>query len=141
MIVFDTNIVSEILKESKSNPRVIDWFITLPPQDCYTTAITTAELLYGLALNPIGQKRSMLSDSVRAFLKVYADRTLPFTKEAAPYYASIVATRRHAGRPIGVQDAMIAAIARSWGASVATRNVKDFKDTGVELINPWEYEN
>ena len=140
MIVLDTNVVSEILKEGKGNSHVIDWFITLPPHNCHTTAINAAELLYGLALQPAGRKRNALSAAVQSFLRVYEQRILPFSREAAPHYAAIVAERRQVGRPIGAQDAMIAAIARAHGAAVATRNVKDFEGTGVALINPWECE-
>ena len=68
-----------------------------------------------------------------------ADRTFAFDTQAAANYATIFIGRERRGKPTSIQDAMIAAIARSWGASVATRNTKDFEGTGVEFINPWEY--
>ncbi|MBW3080218.1 type II toxin-antitoxin system VapC family toxin [Bifidobacterium saguinibicoloris] len=140
MIVFDTNVISEILKEDSSDPHVIDWFIGLPHRECRTTAITVAELMYGVAIAPKGKKRARLSGAIQAFTRTYADRTLPFDQQSAAHYASIAAARRRMGRPIGTQDAMIAAIARAHGAAVATRNIKDFEGTGVALVNPWEHD-
>ena len=67
------------------------------------------------------------------------DTTFAFDTQAAANYATIFIERERRGKPTSIQDAMIAAIARSWGASVATRNTKDFEGTGVEFINPWEY--
>ena len=138
MFVFDTNVIGEILKREHKDPRVVDWFISLPAEDCRTTSINVAELMYGVALLPMGHRRDALSRTVRAFVATYATRTLNFDCLAAAHYAGIVASRRAQGRPIGVQDAMIAAIARSRGAVLATRNVKDFDSTGVEVVDPWE---
>ena len=138
MIILDTNVISEILKHSHSDSHVIDWFIGVGRNEAYTTAVNTAELLYGLALVPEGRRRFALSRSINDFIEQYRDFTLPFDVRATPHYASITAARRQAGRPIGVQDAMIAAIARSHGAAVATRNVRDFDGTGVTVVNPWD---
>ena len=138
MIILATNVISEILKRQQANPQVIDWFVALPAEECRTTVITIAELLYGLAIQPDGHRRDRLSAGIDAFIHAYESRTIPFSAEATPYYAAIVATRRKQGHPIGVQDAMIAAIARSHGMTLATRNVKDFEGIGVRLVNPWE---
>jgi len=66
-----------------------------------------------------------------------ANRILPFDSPAAAAYARIAAGRRRAGRPISPADAQIAAIAASRGATLATRNVPDFDDCGIELLGPW----
>ncbi len=60
-----------------------------------------------------------------------------FNLQAAECYADIVAAREMAGKPINVIDAPIAATARAQGASIATRDIRDFQDCGVELIDPW----
>ena len=106
--------------------------------EVYTTSVTTAELLTGIALLPEGARKRRLGDSVQQFISLYLPRTLPFDAAAAPYYAAVYAQRRAAGRPVTIQDAMIAAIALACGATLATRNVKDFEHTGVKLFNPWE---
>ena len=138
MVILDTNVISEILKHTNGNRNVIDWLVGLDRDETYVTAVNTAELLYGLALVPPGRKRFALSRAIDDFIEQYRDHTLPFGVRASAYYASIAATRRQEGRPISAQDAMIAAIARSHGMALATRNVKDFEGTGVTLINPWE---
>jgi len=72
------------------------------------------------------------------FREEFGGRILPFSSEAASSYASIAVDRRRAGRPISHFDAQIAAIARSSGAKIATRNVDDFEGCGVDLVNPWD---
>jgi len=62
---------------------------------------------------------------------------LSFDGDAADMYAEIAASRRMAGKPISQFDAVIVAITGSRGATLATRNLQDFDDCGVELVNPW----
>lgn len=138
MIILDTNVISEILKKDHADRRVIDWFIRVPMNEVYTTSVTTAELLTGIALLPEGTRKRRLGDSVQQFINLYLPRTLPFDAAAAPYYAAVYAQRRAAGRPVAPQDAMIAAIALACDATLATRDVKAFEHTGVKLFNPWE---
>lgn len=138
MIILDINVISEILKKDHADRRVIDWFIRVPMNEVYTTSVTTAELLTGIALLPEGARKRRLGDSAQRFISLYLPRTLPFDAAAAPYYAAVYAQRRAAGRPVTIQDAMIAAIALACDATLATRNVKDFEHTGVKLFNPWE---
>lgn len=137
MIIQDTNLFSELVRPAP-NPHVLAWYARLGNDDLAVTAVSAAELLYGLELMPHGRRRQQLARYIGVQLSPFADRILPFDADAAPHYAAIVATRRASGRPIGVQDAMIAAIARAHGMALATRNTKDFEGTGVELINPWE---
>lgn len=138
IIILDTNVISEILKKDHADRRVIDWFIRVPMNEVYTTSVTTAELLTGIALLPEGARKRRLGDSVQRFISLYLPRTLPFDAAAAPYYAAVYAQRRAAGRPVAPQDAMIAAIALACDATLATRDVKAFEHTGVKLFNPWE---
>ncbi|GAA0637827.1 type II toxin-antitoxin system VapC family toxin [Bifidobacterium pullorum] len=138
MIILNTDVISEILRKNHADRRVIDWFIHVPMNEVYTTSVTTAELLTGIALLPEGARKRRLGDSVQRFISLYLPRTLPFDAAAAPYYAAVHAQRRAAGRPVTTQDVMIAAIALACDATLVTRNVKDFEHTGVKLFNPWE---
>ena len=138
MFILDANVISEILRKDHADRRVIDWFIHVPMNEVYTTSVTTAELLTGIALLPEGARKRRLGDSVQRFISLYLPRTLPFDAAAAPYYAAVHAQRRAAGRPVTTQDVMIAAIALACDATLVTRNVKDFEHTGVKLFNPWE---
>ena len=137
MIVLDTNVLSEALKPLPS-PAVLDWLAAQEPSSVFTTAITQAEVLYGVATLPAGRRRMRLLAAVeKMFAEEFEDRILPFDEDAAREFAGIVATREAAGRPISQFDGMIAAIARSHRASVATRNITDFQDCGTDVINPW----
>ncbi|VCU68890.1 Toxin FitB [Pigmentiphaga humi] len=104
----------------------------------FTTTITRGELFYGACLLPEGQRKTMLLEAIRTILVFdLAGQVLGFDDEAADAYAEIAASRKVAGRPISQFDAMIAAIAKSRGASLATRNVKDFAGCGIQVIDPW----
>ncbi|KAF0810858.1 PilT domain-containing protein [Alcanivorax sp. S71-1-4] len=102
--------------------------------------MTQAKMLYGIALLTEGQRKQQLYALVQqTFNQEFKRKVLSFDETAAQAYAGIAAARKHAGNPISQPDAMIAAIAQSRGAAVATRNVRDFVDCGVPLINPWSY--
>jgi predicted nucleic acid-binding protein len=108
------------------------------PQAIATTTITQAEMLYGIEVLPSGKRRTNLAaGSERMFTQLFSGRILPFDEEAARMYAKIMAGREALGRPISQSDAMIAAIARSRDATVATRNTKDFEHCGIRIVNPW----
>ena len=104
----------------------------------FLTAISEAELRYGIAIMPGGRRKTLLADSLEATLADdFGGRILPFESEAAEAYAFLRANRRASGRPIKEMDAQIAAIAAAYGAEIATRNVKDFDDCGITIFNPW----
>ena len=107
--------------------------------ELFVTAITEAELRSGVAKMPISKRKKALEGDVHAILqREFAGRILPFDSFAAVEYAAIVSKRRALGKPISQFDAQIAAIARANGAtSIVTRNVDDFANVGVEVINPW----
>ncbi len=138
MILLDTNVLSELMRPEPA-ARVVDWMAAQPAQGLFTTSITQAEVLHGVMLLPPGKRRDAFEAAARAmFAEEFAGRVLPFGADAALPYACIAVDRRRAGRPISHFDAQIAAIARCYGAAVATRNVVDFEGCGVEVLNPWD---
>ena len=139
LIILDTNVVSEAM-EPQPDPNVARWIANQVETDLYITAITKAELRYGAELLPQGRRRRDLESRVDSILaECFGGRILPFDGKAAGIYGSIRASRQKSGRSVGVEDTMIVGIAKSLGAVVATRNVRDFEDAGVEVINPWDY--
>jgi toxin FitB len=138
VIVLDTNVISELTRQAPAL-RVISWLDALTAAEVATTAITAAELLYGLARMPDGRRKTELAAAVHGLLSDdFQGRVLSFDEPAAQRYADVVTGRERLGRPIGVADAQIAAICRTVNASLATRNIDDFQDTGLQLINPWK---
>ncbi|MDE0176210.1 MAG: type II toxin-antitoxin system VapC family toxin [Defluviicoccus sp.] len=136
-IVIDTNVVSELMRLTPE-PAVMAWFARRNAEELYLTAVAEAELRAGAAILPAGRRRDRLSAEVDAVVREdFAGRVLPFDSAAARAYAAIAASRGSTGRPILEADCQIAAIARSRGMAVATRNVRDFSGTGIEVLNPW----
>ena len=137
MIILDTNVVSELLLVLP-NPLVLQWIEKQSPPALQTTAVTEAELRLGAAILPVGKRKTHLTKLIEDTLREdFPERMLPFDSAAAVLYAEICARRRSLGRPISQFDAQIAAICKARGATLATRNVADFADIGLKLINPW----
>jgi predicted nucleic acid-binding protein len=137
LIVLDTNVVSELIRQPPE-PGVVRWVDRFPAEDVLVTAVTAAELRYGVARLPEGRRKRGLYTKVEGLLtEDFRDQILPFDAQAATHYAEIVAARERAGQPISMADAQIAAICRHWSARLATRNLDDFANTGVDAVNPW----
>jgi predicted nucleic acid-binding protein len=137
MIVVDTNVLSEVIRPVPSS-KVVRWMEARPAAGLFTTAITLGEMLYGVELVASGKRRVALQQAMETmFEDKFAGRILTFDQDAARAFADISAACRRLGRPISEMDAQVGGIARSRGAAIATRNVRDFQDCGVELIDPW----
>ena len=137
MIILDTNVLSELMKP-KPSAEVTAWVRKQPATDLFTTSITEAEIFYGIELLPRGKRREgLLAAAESMFTEDLAGRILGFESAAACFFAKIAAHRYALGRPISHADAQIAAIARIRGAKVATRNIADFEDCAIEVIDPW----
>ena len=138
MIVLDTNVVSELMRKDAA-AEVVAWVDRHPGDQVFVTAVTAAELLHGVARLPDGRRKQSLAAKVRDLINVdFEDHVLPFSSESAHHYAEIVASREQSGRPISMADAQIAAICRQYDLGLGTRNTKDFADTGIRTINPWD---
>ena len=137
MIILDTNVVSELMRPQPS-PSVVAWIARYPARELFTTSISEAEIFYGIKLLTPGKRRQELNLSADGvFSEDMKGRVLAFESDAARSFSEIAAHRRSLGRPISHADAQIAAIALSRGAKLATRNVDDFENCGVTVINPW----
>ena len=137
MIILDTNVFSELLR-ARPAPRVLSWVDSQAPDTLFATSITEAELHTGIAILPGGRRRDRLTVAAnRLFGELFQDRVWPFDRGAARSYAAIVAGRRAGGRSVSQLDCQIAAIARSRSMALATRNIRDFEECGIEVINPW----
>jgi toxin FitB len=141
MIILDTNVISEAFKPAP-NPLVMRWLDAQEPETLFLTTISLAEMIAGIHKLPEGRRRSDLSNLVEnRTIESFTNRILAFEIYAAKAYGIVNAGACAAGNPIAFADCAIASIALSRGFILATRNVRDFKGTGIAIFNPWSYES
>ena len=138
MIILDMNVVLEALKPVPEQ-AVLDWLDRQTPETLYLTAVSLAELLAGIEALPQGRRRLELEQALtRQIMPLFEGRMLSLDPKAAEAFGKVHAGAQAVGDTIGFADAAIAAIASAQGFALATRNIRDFRGTGVELINPWD---
>ncbi|MBZ9677850.1 type II toxin-antitoxin system VapC family toxin [Mesorhizobium sp. ES1-1] len=137
MIILDTNVISEVLSRHR-NQNVIDWLNGQEMAALFLSTNVFAELYFGAYLIQDALRRDGLLQSISRIRGEFSGRTLVFGDMAAEQYGRITAARRLAGIPVETKDAMIAAICLAHGATLATRNVRDFDGLDLKLINPFE---
>ncbi|MEY4882861.1 MAG: hypothetical protein RIS34_715 [Pseudomonadota bacterium] len=137
MIILDTNVVSEPLKPAPAQ-SVLNWLDAQAPETLYLTTVSLTELLAGIETMPTGKRRNDLKQALlERMLPLFEGRILAFDQKAAEAFARLNASAQSAGNPISFADGAIAAIASANGFMLATRNLRDFKGSGVELFDPW----
>lgn len=137
MILIDTNVISEPMRRAP-DPRVIEWLDLQPIETLYLSAITVAELRFGVACLPSGQRRHRLEENIDTrVLPMFAGRILPFDLAASVTYGQVMAHARAAGQAISAADGYIAATAGANGMIVATRDTAPFAAAGIRTVNPW----
>jgi predicted nucleic acid-binding protein len=138
MIIIDTNVISEVMKPSPAT-AVLDWFNEQETVSLYLTAITIAEIGYGIRALPAGNRRRLLTEGFEALLTVaFEHRILDFDAAAARRYGDLMSKRKEMDRPLASLDGQIIAIAQANACAVATRNVRDFEYCGLAIINPFD---
>jgi len=137
MILLDTNLISEPWKPNP-DPRVVAWIDAQAVETLFLSAVTVAELRFGIAAMPSGKRRKVLDERLEGdLLTVFVGRVLPFDLDASRAYAELMSKAKIAGQAINMADGYIAAIAAARGLSVASRDVAPFHAAGVPIINPW----
>ena len=138
MIILDTNVVSEPLRP-RPDRHVLEWLNRQASATLYLTTINIAELCAGVEVLPTGKRRTQLYNAIaNEVLPLFEGRVLTFDPDAAVGFARVFSKAQAAGNPMDFADCAIAAIAMTHRFIVATRNSKDFKGSGVELLDPWE---
>jgi len=137
MILIDTHVISELWK-ADPNPEVLAWIDAQTVETLYLSALTAAELRFGLATLPQGKRRTIYQERLaQEVLPAFAGRVLPFDLDASQAYADLMARARVAGKAIGKADGYIAATATAYGFMVATRDLSPFEAAGLKIVNPW----
>jgi predicted nucleic acid-binding protein len=138
VIILDTNVTCELMR-ARPDTAVTVWLADQRPTELFSTAVTVAEIAYGLEQLPRGRRRRSLEQSYQFLFLEMADHILPFDVEAAVLYGRLVAGKERAGNAMDPMDAQIACIAASQGMALATRNERDFAGCGVRILNPWRH--
>jgi len=138
MILLDTNVISEPLRRAPE-ARVVNWLDAQSLETLYLSAITVAELRFGVASLPAGKRRDELQTSLEnQILPLFSGRVRPFDMACTTAYAELMAKAKSSGLAIAAADGYIAAIAATNRFSVATRDVSPFQAADINVINPWE---
>jgi toxin FitB len=138
MVILDTNVLSELTRLAPE-PKVVAWMDGLDAADVFVTAISKAEVKYGLEIMPEGKRRVELERQYeRLFTTLLFRKVLPFEDQCSAHFARFAASAYKRGKGLSLADLQIAAIADSFGAAVATRNENDFDHEGLVVINPWK---
>lgn len=137
MILLDTNIVSEVMRTQPAE-TVLAWLNSQDSAKLYVSAITIGEITYGLRVLPDGKRRSGLRERFERFVSLAFDqRVLAYDEAAARVYGEVMGERKALGLPMSLPDGQIAAIARLNHLAIATRNVPDFENCGIDVVNPF----
>ncbi|MCL2345616.1 MAG: type II toxin-antitoxin system VapC family toxin [Desulfobulbus sp.] len=138
MILLDTNVISEMWK-APPDACVLAWLDEQALETLYLSAITVAELRFGLAAMPEGKRRAVYQNRLeQEVLPGFAGRVLPFDLDTSQTYANLMSSAKAAGKAISKEDGYIAATAFARDLIVATRDVSPFTAAGLSVINPWE---
>ncbi len=139
MILLDTKVVAEALRK-RPHPRVIAWLNEQVWETVYICAPSLGELLRALGSLPEWQRKDRRGVSVEEkILKVFENRILKYDLEAARAYAAIIKDARRQKRSIGRQDALVAAVAKSYGIRVACFDPAPFLTAGLICVEPWRF--
>lgn len=137
MIFLDTNVVSETFKK-EPNEAVIAWLIRFDAE-LALSSVVIGEIAYGIAKLRDAERAPRLERSLEDWRTRFVGRIHGFDEKAALAYGTMVGDAKLREQPMSQPDGMIAAIAKTRGAALATRNGPDFRHCGLTLINPWDF--
>ncbi|AWI61690.1 type II toxin-antitoxin system VapC family toxin [Sinorhizobium fredii] len=137
MIFLDTNVISETLRKSPSE-AVISWLVRHDAEIALPT-VTIAEIAYAIQKIMPDRRAARLEQALSEWRRRFAGRIFGLTEEAAIAYGEIMGAASRQGRTMSAPDGMIAAIARVNGGRLATRNIANFRSTGLDLVSPWDF--
>lgn len=138
--LIDTCCISELVKK-KPNSSVVKWFNDHDELTMFLSVITFGELRKGIEKLPDSSKKKELNRWLKEDLKHrFKNRILSINLEEVNKWGEILAIAEKSGNPLPAIDSLIAATAIVHDLSVVTRNTQDMEGSGVEVINPWNYE-
>ena len=135
--LLDTCVISELVKNSPDK-NVLDWLMNTPAERLYLSVITIGEIRKGLLKLPDSKRKDLLTNWLDSLLEDYKNRILTIDLTVAENWGSIQGKAEKEGNSMPSIDGLIAAIAYTHNLAIVTRNVNDFKPSGVPIKNPWK---
>jgi toxin FitB len=136
--LLDTCIISEFVKPNPE-PKVIDWLNAIDPNQVFLSVVTIGEIQFGISLRPPSNRRTELEIWLnQSLFEQFANRILSLDTDIFLTWGQMTAQQRQQGKPMGVMDSLIAAVALRHRMVLVTRNVSDFSAPELSLLNPWE---
>lgn len=137
--MLDTNVISEFKRTGPPNEKVKRWLTATPLVSLYVSVITLAEIQFGIELLPAGKRRTQLEQWMQQeFSTWFPGRILPVDTDIVKRWAILSAQRQRMGQPLASFDGLIAATALIHGLTLVTRDLNDFSNLGIRLIDPWD---
>jgi predicted nucleic acid-binding protein len=137
VIFLDTNVILETLKR-RPDRNVLAW-LERNDAEVALPAIAIAEIAFGISRIRPQERAGWLEQGLTEWRHRFSDRIFAFTEQAALVYGDLMEEAARKGRPMSLPDGMIAATALVNGGRLATRNLKEFRETGLELLSPWDF--
>ena len=135
--LLDTCVISELVKNSPDK-NVLDWLRSTPAERLYLSVITIGEIRKGLLKLPDSKRKDLLTNWLDSLLEDYKNRILTIDLTVAENWGSIQGKAEKEGNSMPSIDGLIAAIAYTHNLAIVTRNVNDFKPSGIPIKNPWK---
>jgi len=137
-LLLDTNVISEATKV-RPDPAAVTWLASQRLDECFVSALTLGEIQFGVSRLATSARRSELTRWLHAeLIPTFHDRILPFDRDVALAWGELAALAIGQGKTLPLVDSQIAATAKAHGLTLATRNLRDFSELGIELIDPWQ---
>jgi tRNA(fMet)-specific endonuclease VapC len=134
----DTNVISELIAR-QPNPKVVTWIDQIDPDMVYLSVITIGEIRKGIEKLPASRRKNAVKTWLETELLIrFEGRIIAVSVETMLIWGELVGRLEREGKPLGAIDSLIAATAIEGQYVLATRNIHDFENTGVALVNPWE---
>ena len=135
--LLDTNCISELVR-LKPEPRVMDWMGAVDESMLYLSVLTLGEIRKGVAGLPQSKRRTRLETWLELELRArFSGRVLSIGGDIADRWGLLAADAKRKGKALSTIDGLLAATALRHNLTIVSRNVADFTDTQVPVLNPW----
>lgn len=135
--ILDTNVVSELVAQNPDH-HVIQWVESVDPESLFLSVITIGEIKKGVEkLSSSKRKKNLIAWLEQDLLVRFREHILPIDTSVVMTWGRLLAELEKSGKPMPAIDSLLAATASDLGYTLVTRNITDFEDASIRLLNPW----